>query len=348
MRKDVKIGLAIGGVLLAVLIVYLLVPKDPGKSEQYGQADPSNTLLENNPGNGRGSEADSGAATDGAFREAARPSDQPPSTGGQTDTSPTVTDAGNAGINTGVSTEGDDPSDAPRGKFDWTAMLNNGVMPDKLVAVTPQTQSGQAPGAPGEIPQKDPFARDPEPNWTEGGVAQGPTGTQGQGQAGPGTQAPTQQQATTPATTSGGVREHTVQPGETLSSIALATYGESRHYLAIEKANPDLDPKRMRPGMKIKLPDPAAVKAEVSARAVGPARQTATQQQATIDPAREYRVQPGDSLYKISLRLYGRGDKADALYQANRAAIGDDSARLKVGAVIKLPEAPTASPTATR
>src|SRR5688500_13458337 len=28
MRKDVRIGLSIGGVLLAVLIVYLLVPKD--------------------------------------------------------------------------------------------------------------------------------------------------------------------------------------------------------------------------------------------------------------------------------------------------------------------------------
>ena len=348
MRKDVKIGLAIGGVLLAVLIVYLLVPKDPGKSEQYGQADPSNTSLENNPGNGGGSEADSGAATDGAFREGARSSDQPASTG--SDAPATTSETSNAGADTGVSTEGESPSEAPARRFDWNAMLSRGVMPDKteLLAVPPTTNGGQVTGTPGQTPQRDPFATDPEPNWTEGGVSQGPAGTQGQAQAGPGSQAPTQQQAQTPAATSGGVREHTVQPGETLSSIALATYGESRHYLAIEKANPDLDPKRMRPGMKIKLPDPAAVKAEVSARAVGPARQTATQQQATIDPAREYRVQPGDSLYKISLRLYGRGDKADALYQANRAAIGDDSARLKVGTVIKLPEAPTASPTATR
>src|SRR6476660_8777072 len=37
MRKDVRIGLSIGGVLLAVLIVYLLVPKDANSGKNNGQ-----------------------------------------------------------------------------------------------------------------------------------------------------------------------------------------------------------------------------------------------------------------------------------------------------------------------
>ena len=70
--------------------------------------------------------------------------------------------------------------------------------------------------------------------------------------------------------------------------------------------------------------------------------------EAPVDPSREYRVQPNDSLHKIALKLYGKPGKADSLYELNRERIGGDSSRIKVGTVLKLPEAPTVSPTATR
>jgi len=41
MRKDVRIGLSIGGVLLAVLIVYLLVPKDANNNPTQTQGSPN-------------------------------------------------------------------------------------------------------------------------------------------------------------------------------------------------------------------------------------------------------------------------------------------------------------------
>jgi len=63
--------------------------------------------------------------------------------------------------------------------------------------------------------------------------------------------------------------------------------------------------------------------------------------------AKEYAVQADDSLYKISMKLYGKGDKVDAIYELNKEKIGSDPARLKVGMVLKLPEAPSAVHTAS-
>ena len=60
-----------------------------------------------------------------------------------------------------------------------------------------------------------------------------------------------------------------------------------------------------------------------------------------IDSKAEYRVQPGDSLERISIKLYGKRDRTDSIYEANRTTIGDDPARLKVGQILKLPEVPT-------
>jgi nucleoid-associated protein YgaU len=55
-------------------------------------------------------------------------------------------------------------------------------------------------------------------------------------------------------------------------------------------------------------------------------------------------VQPGDSLHKIALQLYGQSTKADRIYQLNKQMIGDDPHRLKVGQVLQLPDPPAAQP----
>jgi nucleoid-associated protein YgaU len=129
-----------------------------------------------------------------------------------------------------------------------------------------------------------------------------------------------------------------VQTGETFSSIAIAAYGNANFYPAIMRANPNIDAQKLRPGMKINLPaisdvKPSGAEAQSASGKIEP----------TIDSSKEYRVQPGDSLYKISMKLYHRGDRAEKIYEANKAAIGDDMHRLKVGQVLTLPDPPASS-----
>src|SRR5439155_1579906 len=68
---------------------------------------------------------------------------------------------------------------------------------------------------------------------------------------------------------------------------------------------------------------------------------------AAIDPTKEYRVQPGDSLHKIAIKLYGKSTEADRIYQLNKQTIGDDPHRLKIGQILQLPEPPTVSTAAS-
>jgi len=138
-----------------------------------------------------------------------------------------------------------------------------------------------------------------------------------------------------PASASG-ARTHTVRAGETLSSIAKTVYGESRQYKAILAANPGLNPSKMRPGTVIQLP-PASSKARESSKQSDAASGGVT----AVSDSKTYVVQSGDSLYKITRKLYGAGDNQEKLYEINKQVIGSDSTRLKPGMVLKLPAPPT-------
>jgi nucleoid-associated protein YgaU len=127
---------------------------------------------------------------------------------------------------------------------------------------------------------------------------------------------------------------HTVQPGETLAAISAHYLGSPRHYTEILKANPGLVPERLKVGQVIKLPAASSLPA-------GAAPEPAAAADATLDPTKQYRVQPGDSLHKIAERLYGDVSKWTAIYEANKRAIGDNPARLKGGQVLVLPTPPT-------
>ena len=126
-----------------------------------------------------------------------------------------------------------------------------------------------------------------------------------------------------------------MQKGETLSSIAEVAYGDASLYTIIQKANPNLDPKHLRVGLTINLPE-----AQTAAHREGG---TATSSRGSFDPAKEYKVQPGDSLEKIAQKLYGDSQKWDRIYQANRTRIGPNPHRLKAETVITLPDPPTES-----
>jgi nucleoid-associated protein YgaU len=140
--------------------------------------------------------------------------------------------------------------------------------------------------------------------------------------------------STRPVQANTGAHTHVVAFGETFSSIAQTVYGNSKYWSRIADANPQIEPRSLKPGMTLIIPafSPPVVPATPAAVAPAP-----------IDPKTEYRVQTGDSLYKIAVHLFNNGQWADKIYELNRTAIGADPAKLKVGQVLKLPPAPAAA-----
>ncbi|HTL27799.1 MAG TPA: LysM peptidoglycan-binding domain-containing protein, partial [Tepidisphaeraceae bacterium] len=143
----------------------------------------------------------------------------------------------------------------------------------------------------------------------------------------------------------GKMNTHLVQKGETLSKISEVAYGSSAYWPHILRANPGLIDKKLRPGMTINMPEASAVKAEGTPTGVasssnnGASASPATQP--SIDSKSEYRVVTGDSLQKISTKLYGKADQWEKIYDANKDKIGADPAKLKLNTVLKLPSPPT-------
>src|SRR5438067_9870842 len=105
----------------------------------------------------------------------------------------------------------------------------------------------------------------------------------------------------------------------------------------------------MKPGTVLPIPPlaesrpPAAGGGEpISASARGGEPMTASARVAApIDPNKQYRVQSGDNLYRISVKLYGKSTMAGKIYELNKQAIGSDPAKLKADQVLELPEPPT-------
>lgn len=296
MRKDVKLGFAIGGVLLAVLIVYVLVV--PGSDKpipaQSKGAEPENVL------------DGTGIAGGGAARDAQSPPATAPIAG--TGTPPNGTDADVFAQRGGAA----QPKPEPR----WDKLLDGEVPMIAAVGGSVSPIGGGAVRA-DEIASKRAL-RD--------GVIP-PTGA---GQS-PSTQALNPERGATPATS----RTHVIREGETLSTISATAYGSANLYPHILKANPGLDPAKLKIGQTINLPDIAQAKND------GIANAATAGARVTVDSNTEYKVAPGDSLYKISVKLYGKSDFSTKIYDLNKAAIGADPAKLKVGSVLKLPQAPT-------
>lgn len=337
MRKDVKIGLGIGGVLLAVLIVYLLVPKNNDTTEIVQNDPPVDTT-------GQGGAADTSGDTVGGESGAAGAgganSGVPQDTGVTTPGTPdqgTVDNVAQGQPETGEY----DTTAATTPKVDWETILVTGVVPEE--AKIPL--AGHQGAASDDIFASNPGNTGAEPDWTS---------VRGGGRAAPGTganAAPSPSQNPIPPTPpaggatgnpstgspangpTGGMREHVIQEHETLSMIAAVAYGDARRYREILKANPGLDERRLRPGKTIKLPN---------ASTFATAQTAAARQEAKIDPNTQYKVEQGDNLHRIAVKLYGKPAKADTIYELNKDKIGDEPSRLKLGTILKLPEPPAA------
>jgi nucleoid-associated protein YgaU len=302
MRKEVRLGLAIGGVLLAVVIVYIL-------AVTAGPDTPQTVALEQPP-------------------QAQGPSQPPvsdPPAPAQRDPFETSQSAGD---NRRPASQG-----AVAGTDTWSEALATGRVPERVplllttttpdptVTVAPvpaEANQPAVPGSAGSLNTSVPIAASNVGDAIGSGGFNAPPSTRPSD--------PTQPLA----------RTHTVREGESFATIAAAAYGNASYYPHLIRANPSLDPRKLRPGMTINLPPVNEVRVDNTPR---PAAASAPP--TPLDSRTEYRVSNGDSLERISLRLYGKRDRVDKLYELNKSTIGPDPARLKVGTVLKLPEPPT-------
>lgn len=123
---------------------------------------------------------------------------------------------------------------------------------------------------------------------------------------------------------------HTVAQGEILQSIAEKYYGKSNMWNVIARANPRVDPLKLRAGMTLRIPtDPNNIQGIIDS----PDNSTPN---ATQEPVVDYIVQSGDSLSLIAQRFYGSSKHADFIFQSNRDILRsmDD---ISIGQTLKLP-----------
>jgi nucleoid-associated protein YgaU len=146
---------------------------------------------------------------------------------------------------------------------------------------------------------------------------------------------------------------YTVQQGDaSVQSIArrLRSRVPGLSANAILEANPLVNPARLIAGRTVlRIPeDPRNIEGKVvtvqrpvssgdaPATNPDPSRVSVAKSPGAADSAQTYTVRDGDTLSKISQRLYGRTALWERIYEANRNAIRDP-ARLKPGTVLTIP-----------
>lgn len=124
---------------------------------------------------------------------------------------------------------------------------------------------------------------------------------------------------------------YTVKAGDSLASIAVAIYGSESYWDEIAKANPRVDPARLRVGQTLKLPDKAAL----------------DRGESSTDPAAAapgdtitYIVKDGDTLSGIATAY---GSDWQYIYNVNKSVIGANPNNLKAGMKLKIPPTPRAA-----
>lgn len=318
MRKDVRMGFAVGGVLLAVLVVAILVFHRSKNTDRTVVFDTG------------GKPAVSSAADAATGDTSPLPDSASPAVGSSVQ-SPAPAPAPAAG---NPATEHKPTTDAPvdKGGAKWDELFASTAADPIKAQLTSDTNK---PKNKSKRHKPDMAAADLNDRHDAATpVANAPiyTGSTPTADASPARPVTTERLASPARKDSG--RTHTVATGETFVSIARAVYGDGRYYQALVDANPSIDPDKLRPGMTIQVPPDSQVK-----QSSGKSSKSAPSSSKSSD-GKTYTVQSGDSLYKISKKLYGTGEKSDALYEANKQTIGPDSTRLKIGMVLALPEAP--------
>ena len=323
MRKDVRMGFAVGGVLLAVIIVAVLVMH---RNKNQG----NKVALDLT---GRSAPSDAGSDVDVATPQPS--SGQNSSSPGQGGTPPAQ--QSRPGTEGNPAKSGDAERAAPDstgGAADRWNQLFVSTAADPIKELATKNKPKVSDRSDDAADTKTPLAdlRTDRDVTTSGVEPVVETRT-----------VPSEPRQTTRPSNVSMPRTHRITQGETFVSIAKMIYGEERYFKAIERANPSINPSKLKPGVVIQLPGLEEVKQGGAKSSPG---QGATRTLASAGPALSadgstYTVQNGDNLYKISRKLYGNGSKEGELYTANKDKIGSDPTRLRIGMVLQVPEKPT-------
>jgi nucleoid-associated protein YgaU len=322
LRKDVKLGFAIGGIMLAVVVVYVLVVPSGEKKNVGVVTDDSQSAKTDAtpPPDTIGSGAKPGEPLE-ADKTNAPPAD------------PTKVDAGQPPATEPSAVSAGTTSGGP----DWNKLLSEGSSSPTMMSETPTVDAKASPAQADSAPVASAADKTSvyEPGDKINPVEPAAFPNAFTDKATPDLAIDT---ANTPATqpADSGERTHIVQSGETLTSISLATFGTSRKWKLIAEANPDINPNRLAPGTKLVIPAASSPASTIDAS-------SAQLASSKIDSSTQYEVQPSDSLYRISMKLYGKPDHVDKLYDDNKDVIGADPRRLKLHEILKLTDPPTAT-----
>jgi len=124
---------------------------------------------------------------------------------------------------------------------------------------------------------------------------------------------------------------YTIAAHDTLYGIAMKFYGDARYASTIEAANPGINPRALKVGDRIIIPDRGPVAKAEPAAASSSAAPTGPQ-------ARVYVVQKNDTLIGIARRFYADAAMYRKIYEANRDVLPSANATLRVGQPLRLPE----------
>ncbi len=357
MRKDVKVGLASGAVLVVVAGVYVSsLTKTPTVERRT-----SVTKLQSNPGDSStGTTAGTSATnsrstgisitggessplnTNTVVDRPATPTElAPPASGTRSDVTAVASATGSASA-----------------QPDWEKILNQGPLPSLMTHETATTPTDSSTATASTATDSTPATG----TTTAAGLFDEATPISGTrttaSLAGTSDTADTTTASFAAAPTapvSSQRATYTVKSGDSFYLIAKAMYGNSHYYPHILRANPTIDPNRLKPGMVIQLPSPSSVRPtetaantrttaatgnvmppSLSATATSGARRSETTAVRPLTSG-EYRVAQDDNLYRIAVKLYGSPKRMLEIYELNKASIGSDPAKLRVGAVLKLP-----------
>lgn len=147
--------------------------------------------------------------------------------------------------------------------------------------------------------------------------------------------------------------EYRVEPGDTFERIARKFFGSTARADVIARANPFVDPSRLRPGRVLRIPrdpanitgkpvevpEPAPIAASEPERGAPATSPPAPVPAASPSPERTYTVQSGDTLSEIAERFYGESRFADFIFRANRSTLRSKN-DLKVGQTLIIPPKP--------
>lgn len=197
--------------------------------------------------------------------------------------------------------------------------FGDGGRAQELAGPSPGRASGQSPTRPVlpdpvvEIPAPKPEPREPSP---------------------------TDQVPQKPGVIAPEFMEYTVQPGDTFASIARRFYGSTGKAELIARANPLVDPTRIKNGRVLKIPkDPTNIQGKPANAAPPGPSSPPTNPTPSVSGEKRHTVEKGETLTSISRKYYGTIRKTDVILKANRNVLSKPE-DLRPGQVLVIPPSP--------